>query len=107
MRYCNVIGYVIETETADSVWKQQIVERTYMGDVIRNNTRRDSGDTINDTINISNQISIVADPFALSNFQNIKYVTWLNQKWRVKSVEVRQPRLILEIGGAYNGEDAT
>lgn len=104
MRYCGKIGYEINVEVADSIWEPRIIEKLVYGDVVRNTTRRDSSDRINDELTLNNRISIVADPFALSNFQSIKYVEWLNQRWNVKSVEVQMPRLIFEIGGAYTGQ---
>lgn len=105
MRYYGKVGYETSVDIGDSVYEPRIVEKTYYGDVIRNNTRRDSSDRINDEIAISNRVSIAADPFALSNFQTIKYVEWLGQRWNVKSVEVQLPsRLIFELGGAYTGE---
>ena len=107
MRFYGKVGYQIESEAEDSVWVATMVAKPYFGDVIRNNSRRDTGDVINDTININNRISIVADPFAFENFQNMKYVEWLKQLWCVKSAELQPPRIILEIGGVYNGEVAT
>lgn len=107
MRFFGKVGYQIETESTDSVWAKTMVAKSYFGDVIRNNTRRDTGDTINDQIDINNRISIVADPFAFENFQNMKYVEWLKQLWNIKSIELQPPRIILEVGGVYNGEVAT
>ena len=107
MRFFGKVGYQIETEDTDSVWAKTMVAKSYFGDVIRNNTRRDTGDTINDQIDVNNRISIVADPFAFENFQNMKYVEWLKQLWNIKSIELQPPRIILEVGGVYNGEVAT
>lgn len=107
MRFFGKVGYQIETESTDSVWAKTMVAKSYFGDVNRNNTRRDTGDTINDQIDINNRISIVADPFAFENFQNMKYVEWLKQLWNIKSIELQPPRIILEVGGVYNGEVAT
>ena len=107
MRFFGKVGYQIETEDTDSVWVKTMVAKSYFGDVIRNNTRRDTGDTINDQVDVNNRISIVADPFAFENFQNMKYVEWLKQLWNIKSIELQPPRIILEVGGVYNGEVAT
>lgn len=107
MRFFGKVGYQVETESTDSVWAKTMVAKSYFGDVIRNNTRRDTGDTINDQIDVNNRISIVADPFAFENFQNMKYVEWLKQLWNIKSIELQPPRIILEVGGVYNGEVAT
>ena len=50
MKFYGKVGYQIETETTDSVWESTIVEKPYYGDVIRNASRRESSDTINDEL---------------------------------------------------------
>ena len=105
-KFYGVIGYA-ETnetkETAPGVWREEITERTYFGDVGRNTRRLQSSDHINDDINIANEISIVADPYAYENFHSMRYVEFMGAKWKVSNIEVKYPRLILTIGGLYNG----
>lgn len=103
MKYDGNIGFSVSSETAPGVWKNILTERHYFGDVIKNYTRPD-GNEIVDDIEISNQISIVADPFAYENFQHMKYIRWMGAVWNIKSVDVQYPRLILSIGGVYNGK---
>ena len=101
-KFCGVIGYAVTKETEPGIWEEQIVEVEYFGDVIRN-TRRFSGSAkVNDDINISNQISIIADPFANNNFHAMKYVVFMGAKWKISEVTVQYPRLVLTIGGLYN-----
>ena len=95
------IGYAETEETSPGVWKEQIVEREYYGDLIRNTRRLQTADKVNDDINISNEISIVADPYAMSNFHSIRYAEFMGAKWKISSVEVSYPRLILTLGGLY------
>lgn len=97
------IGYAISKETAPGVWVEDIVEHQYSGDVYRNTRKLQSGNQVNDSIDISNEISILSDPFANENFHSMRYVTYMGAKWKVSSVEVRYPRLILTVGGLYNG----
>lgn len=97
------IGYAISKETAPGVWVEDIVEHKYSGDVYRNTRKLQSGNQVNDNIDISNEISILSDPFANENFHSMRYVTYMGAKWKVSSVEVRYPRLILTVGGLYNG----
>lgn len=97
------IGYAISKETAPGVWVEDIVEHKYSGDVYRNTRKLHSGNQVNDSIDISNEISILSDPFANENFHSMRYVTYMGAKWKVSSVEVRYPRLILTVGGLYNG----
>ena len=104
-KWYGVVGY---TETKDKglgVWEEEITERNYYGDVIRNTRRLESASQVNDNINISNEISIVADPFAYQNFHSIRYVEFMGVKWKVTNVQPQHPRLILTIGGLYNDNE--
>ena len=98
------IGYAETVETVPGVWKEQITEREYDGDFIRNTRKLQSSDQLNDNINVANEISIVADPFAINNIFSMRYVEFMGAKWKISSVEVRYPRLILTVGGLYNVE---
>lgn len=97
------IGYAVTEETTPGVWVEQITERIYYGDIIRNTRRLQTSDKLNDDINVSNEISIVADPFARDNFHAMRYIEFMGTRWKVSSVEVQYPRLILSLGGVYNG----
>ena len=101
-KFCGVIGYVITRETEPGIYVEEIVENEYYGDVIRNTRRLRETAKVNDDINISNQISIVADPFANNNFHAMRYIMFMGAKWKIIEVEVQYPRLILSIGGLYN-----
>ena len=101
-KFCGVIGYAVTKETEPGIWEEQIVEVEYFGDVIRNTRRINAPGKDNDDISISNQISIIADPFANNNFHAMKYVVFMGAKWKVSEVTVEYPRLILSIGGLYN-----
>ena len=101
-KFCGVIGYVITRETEPGIYVEEIVENEYYGDVIRNTRRLREASKVNDDINISNQISIVADPFANNNFHTMRYIMFMGAKWKIIEVEVQYPRLILTIGGLYN-----
>ena len=102
-KFYGSIGYAISKETAPGVWVEDIVEHEYSGNVYRNTRKLQSGNQVNDSIDISNEISILSDPFANENFHSMRYVTYMGAKWKVSSVEVRYPRLILTVGGLYNG----
>ena len=107
MKYCGIIGYLEAKETKPGLWTENVIERKYYGDVIRNNRRQENPpDTPNDSITVSNSISIVADAFAYNHFFSIGYAEWCGALWRVTNVEVLRPRLILTLGGVYNGPTA-
>lgn len=103
-KWFGVIGYAQTVEISPGVYEDKVTEHTYVGDVLKNTNRwASSSDSTNDDLNISNQISIIADPFAYQNFHSMKYVEFMGAKWKIQSVEVKYPRLILSIGGVYNG----
>lgn len=105
-RFCGIVGYVQTEETAPGVWTEVITEKTYRGDVSKNIKRYDSGENLNDNISVNNTIEIIADAYANENFFAIRYIYWMGTRWKVTSVEVRRPRLILSLGGVYNGPEA-
>jgi hypothetical protein len=103
-KWYGIIGYAHSVEKKPGVWADDITDRNYAGDVIRNTSRwSTSADSTNDDLNVSNQISIIADPFAYQNFHSMKYIEFMGTKWKITNVEVQYPRLILTIGGVYNG----
>ena len=101
-KFYGVIGYAISEETEPGVFEEQIIERNHVGDIIRNTRRLKEVGKVNDDITISNQISILSDPFASNNFHTMRYVSYMGSKWKVVEVEVAYPRLILTLGGLYN-----
>ena len=96
------IGYAETVETEPGLWEEQITERDYRGDTIRNTRRLQSSGDVNDNVNIANEISIVADPYADQNIYAMRYAEFMGEKWKITSVEVQRPRLILEIGGLWS-----
>lgn len=100
------VGYIITEETEPGYWEPKSVEKPYFGDVIKNISKWSPSNKVNDDRDISSQISIVADPFAYQNFSAIKYVEFMGAFWEVTSIEPQYPRLILTVGGVYNGTQA-
>ena len=103
-KFYGVVGYAETTETAPGGWSEVITERNYSGDVIRNIRRLQSSENLNDDLVINNIISIIADPYAYQNFHTMRYVKWMGVFWKITSVEVQRPRLLLTIGGVYNAK---
>ena len=103
-KFYGKIGYIDTVETSPGVWEEQITERNYYGDVIRNTRRLQTADKLNDDINISNEFSIVADPYAMNHFYSMRYIEFMGAKWKISNVDASTyPRLILSVGGLYNG----
>lgn len=101
-KFYGEIGYAKMVETSPGAYREQITTREYSGDVLRNTSGWRIGENLNDNLTIDNRLSIVADPFAYENFHAMRYVKWLGTLWKITSVEVQRPRLILTIGGVYN-----
>lgn len=104
-KFYGLIGFGEAVETAPGVWEDSITERPYFGDVLRNSRRLQTTDRVNDNLNISNEISIVADPYAMKNFHSMRYITYMNTKWKVSNVTVQYPRLVLTIGDLFHGAE--
>lgn len=102
-KYFGKVGFATTVETSPGIYEETIVERNYFGDVYRNSRRLQSTDQVNDNINVSNEISIVADPYANENFHAIRYVEFMGAKWKASNVDVKSPRLVLTLGGVYHG----
>lgn len=101
-KYYGMIGFGVDEEIESGRFVPKIEERPYTGDVIRQQRNWQAGEGVNDNLNVSNVISIVADPYAVQHFHSIRYVTWYGAKWKVRSIEVNFPRLNLTIGDVYN-----
>ncbi len=106
-RFYGKVGYGESVEKAAGVWEDVIVEYPYYGDVLRNTRKMQEGEKINNDLSVGNSISIVADAYANEHFFAIRYVEWAGTLWTVSDVDVQSPRLILRLGGIYNGPKAT
>lgn len=101
-KFYGSIGYAETVEASPGVWKEQITKREYFGELVRNTRKLQTADQVNDNININNEVSIIADPYAISNFHSMRYAEFMGTKWKISNVEVKYPRLILTLGGVYN-----
>jgi hypothetical protein len=104
MRFFGIVGYGKTGEAAEGVWVDNITERSYYGDVVKD-TRRiaTTGTDVNSDVTTGNSIEIIADPYALEHFHAIKYVEWSGALWSVTETEAKRPRIILRLGGVYDG----
>ena len=105
-KYYGTIGYVTTVETEPGIWEEETTERQYPGDLLSNFRNLQNSGDINDNVNIANKISILADPYANDHFHDMRYAEFRGTKWKITNVEVQYPRLILTLGGVYNGEQA-
>ena len=105
VKYFGKIGFAETIETSPGVWqKDVIIEREAFGDVLRNSRAFEADQKVNDDLTVGNSISIVADAYMTEHFFAMRYVTWQGAKWIVENVNVEPPRLVLRLGGPYNGK---
>lgn len=109
-KFADVVGFSTgnDVETSPGVWVEEIIEILHYGDLVRTNRRLQGNEKINNDVSVSsNSISVVADPYSKNHFFNIRYVRWAGQVWDVDDVDATNPpRLILRLGGVYNGATA-
>lgn len=97
------VGYGSTVEVSPGVWEDTIVERMYFGDLVRPNKRVSEGEGVHDNFTLGHSVSVVADAYASEHFSAIRYVKLAGTLWKVTEVEVQRPRLLLRLGGVYNG----
>lgn len=102
-RFFGNVGYAHAVETSPGVYSETFTEKPYYGDEVRVLRRLESSGNLNDNVTTSTAISIVADAYAYENIFAIRYVDWAGAKWKVSIVEIQRPRLVLNLGGLYNG----
>jgi hypothetical protein len=107
-RFYGFVGF-IRTDELDPVnhpgiYSEIIDERPYYGDVFQNSRRWEQGE-INETLVVNNRVSIVADDYLNNNIGAMRYVKMNGERWKITNVEIQRPRLILTIGGIYNGPE--
>ncbi len=102
-RFSGNVGYIIEEETAPGVFTQEPIERQMFGDILRSSGSFGAGDKVNSDVRIQPRISVVGDAFAYAHFYDIRYVEYLGHKWDISYIEILRPRIILTLGGRYNG----
>jgi len=108
-RYYGRIGFLkreVESEERPSRYVPEMEERFYTGELYKNYARQQSAEKPVDDFGINNDISIVADAYALNNFASMKYVEFMGTLWEVQSVTVEHPRLRISFGGIYHGPTA-
>lgn len=103
-KWYGIVGYVEDIETEPGIWEQKVTELPYFGDVLKLSSRWSSSNTLNDNVTVDNQISILADPFAYKHFSSIKFVEFMGAMWEVSTIKPEYPRLIVSMGGLWNGE---
>jgi hypothetical protein len=106
-RFYGKVGFGQTQDQGNGVHSEVITYRFYYGDVFRNNRASENDQKVNSDLRLSHSISIVSDAHANEHFFAIRYVDWAGTRWEVTDVEVQSPRLLLRLGGTYNGPEGT
>ena len=78
------IGFGLSVNNGSGNWRSKMSEREYYGDVVRNSRKWINGnEKVSEDLQLSNEISVLADDFAFKNFQAIKYVEFYGSLWKV------------------------
>jgi hypothetical protein len=102
-KFYGVIGYAIQAETSPGVWENQVIEKSYRGDILLSQQRWQKSEKANNDLSLDNSISVIADVYAYINSGFMKYIVLHGQKWSINSLAISRPRIVLQIGGLYNG----
>jgi len=102
-KFYGTIGFVETEEAKAGVHEEVVTEKSYTGDILRSAKRWEDGPKVNSDLMIENRISIIADSFAIDNTPNMRYVTLSGSRWKISSAEIQRPRIIISLGGLYNG----
>lgn len=103
-KYSGMVTYATQTETVPGVWEDVTTPYFMRGDVIRRSSQLQNDDKVNNDISLNHRVSLVGDAFAFENYYNIKHINIDGQEWKVTSVEVQHPRIIVTVGGVWNGK---
>ena len=101
-KFVGTLGFVTVQES-DGIAEEVVTEVTYTGDILRNSRRWDDSQKVVSDLNIENRFSIIADSFAIDNTPNMRYLTVFGARWKITSIEIQRPRIILSVSGIYNG----
>ena len=102
-KFSGTVGFIDVIETSPGVHTSEVTERPYKGDTLRNTQVWQDSEHLNDDFTINNRFSILSDAYAYDNYSTIRFIRWMDVAWKVTSVEIKRPRLILTVKGEYNG----
>jgi len=104
-KFHGFIGFVTVEEkgTAPGVYIEVLTERPCNGDILRNIRRWEGSQKVNEDLTIDNRFSILADEYAINHIHVMRYLKVNEVSWKILSFEIQRPRIILTVGGVYNG----
>lgn len=103
-KYCDIIGFCISEDQGNGIFKDRILEKRYKGEIIRQSANNVQNDNLNGDLILNARINILADPYTIRYIGTIKYAYYMNVCWKVTSFELQYPRILISLGGVYNGK---
>lgn len=101
------VGFQHFRETAHSVYRDDQVVRSYPAFVNRVMVRPVvQDDSSVEDVQLSNQVSFLTDWYSTEYIDNIRFVKWRGNRFRVRSVTWQYPRIVLEIGAPYPNDES-
>jgi hypothetical protein len=102
-KFYGTIGFVTTEETGSGIFEEVITEKSYTGDILRSSRQWEDSQKVISDLTIENRFSIIADSFAIDNTPNMRYIIVFGSRWKINSIEIQRPRIILTVSGVYNG----
>jgi hypothetical protein len=103
-RFAGMVGFAAMVDRGNGIHEEVITERKFYGDEVRPaRGSQDNPETVNPDITTNTSISIVASAKVRSQFRSIRYIKWMGSLWEISEVAIEAPRLLLRLGGLYNG----
>lgn len=104
VKFAGLVGYGSQVETSPGIWELSEKTSLMKGELIRQNADIQDSGKINGDISLGHRVSLISDAYAIDNYYNMKWVAVDGIKWIVSSVEIQHPRLIVSLGGLWNGK---
>ena len=103
-KYHGKIGFIVPKEVRPGVWQDVPVEREAYGEFVEARANTQNADKISKNISMSGRLNVLMDQFAMTNFQHIRYATYMGAAWSISSVRPAYPKLQLTLGEIWNGQ---
>lgn len=102
-KFAGLVGYVTQEESVPGVWSPVENPKMMKGDIIRQSSTNQNGDKVNSDVSLNHRVSLLGDAYAFNNYYSLKWIQLNGRKWEISSVELQRPRIVVTVGGLWNG----